>query len=171
MPAADPSFVIEPLGSHHERAAFSCGIEALDRYIQIQAGQDARKHVAATFVLSERGSPAALGFYTLSATSIHLSDLPEATIKKLPKYPLVPAILLGRLAVDQRQRGKGFGELLLIDALKRTLNTRDIGWVAVVVDAKDEGAAAFYERYQFIRFSPGSMRLFLPRGTIARLWP
>jgi len=91
--------------------------------------------------------------------------------KKLPKYPLVPAILLDRLAVDQSRRGKGYGELLLMDALKRCLGAKDIGWMALIVDAKDEEAVAFYERYHFIRFSPTSNRLFLPRVTIASLAP
>jgi GNAT superfamily N-acetyltransferase len=91
--------------------------------------------------------------------------------KKLPKYPLVPAILLGRLAVDRSRRGKGYGELLLMDALKRCLGAKDIGWMALIVDAKDEEAVAFYERYHFIRFSPTSNRLFLPRATIASLAP
>jgi GNAT superfamily N-acetyltransferase len=167
--ANHPNIRIEPLASHHDRAAFSCGVEALDRYLCRRASQDARKHVAATFVMVEQDSSAVLGFYTLSATSISLSELPEGIAKKLPKYRLVPAILLGRLAVDQAQRGQGFGELLLIDALRRCLRTKDIGWMAIVVDAKDEQGMAFYERYHFIRFSPNSNRLFLPRTTIVTL--
>lgn len=168
-PPDESGVSIEPLASNHDRAAFSCGAEALDRYLRQQAGQDARKNVAASFVLVERGSPKVLGFYTLSATSIHLTDLPEASAKKLPKYPLVPAILLGRLAVDQTQRGKRYGELLLLDAMKRCLRTQEIGWTAIVVDAKDEAALTFYQRYDFIRFSPTSDRLFLPRATISAL--
>ena len=166
MADESPSFLIESLASHHDRSAFSCGVEALDRYLRQQASQDARKHVAATFVLAEKDKPAILGFYTLAATSVRLVDLPEPTAKKLPRYPLVPAILLGRLAVEQSQRGKVYGELLLIDALRRCLDTKDIGWTAVVVDAKDEKAVAFYERYHFIRFAPTTMQLFLPRATI-----
>jgi GNAT superfamily N-acetyltransferase len=160
---------IEPLKSYHNRAAFSCGIEALDRYLQRQAGQDLRKHVAAAFVLVETDSPTILGFYTLSATSIRLGDLPESTAKKLPRYPLIPAILLGRLAVDRKQRGKGYGELLLVDALERCIETKKIGWAAMVVDAKDENARKFYERYHFTRFSPTSGRMFLFRKTIETL--
>lgn len=160
---------IEPLEPHHDRAAFSCGIEDLDRYLQRQAGQDLRKQVAAVFVLVENASPEILGFYTLSATSIRLSDIPESTVKKLPRYPLVPAILLGRLAVDRKHRGKGYGELLLVDALRRCSTTKDIGWAAMVVDAKDESAMKFYERYQFTRFSPTSGRMFLFRKTIETL--
>jgi len=160
---------IEVLSSHHDRQAFSCGIEALDHYLKRQASQDLRKHVAVTFVLVEAGRPAVIGFYTLSATNLRLNDLPESTVKKLPRYPLVPAILLGRLAVGQTHRAKGYGELLLIDALKRCLDIQDIGWAVVLVDAKNEEAAAFYEHYDFIRLAPGSPRLFLPRPTIASL--
>jgi GNAT superfamily N-acetyltransferase len=98
-----------------------------------------------------------------------LNDLPESTAKKLPRYPLVPAILLGRLAVGQTHRGKGYGELLLIDALKRCLDIEDIGWAVILVNAKDEVAAAFYEHYDFIRLTQGSSRLFLPRSTIVSL--
>jgi GNAT superfamily N-acetyltransferase len=164
-----PRILIEALAAHHDRSPFSCGIEALDQYLRRQAAQDARRHVAATFVLLERDSSTVLGFYTLSATSVQLNDLPEAIAKKLPRYPLVPAILLGRLAVDQNQRKKGYGEFLLMDALNRCQSTRDIGWVAVIVDAKDEGAIAFYEHFHFIRFEKRSNRLFLPRSTIASL--
>jgi GNAT superfamily N-acetyltransferase len=157
---------LEPLGPRHDRTKFDCGIDALNGYLRQQAGQDARKHVAATFVLVEKDGGTVLGFYTLAATSVGLGDLPQATAKRLPRYPLVPAILLGRLAVDRNQRGKGYGEVLLMDALKRCLDAKDIGWAVVVVDAKVASAIAFYERYQFIRFSPDSRRLFLPRTTI-----
>lgn len=160
---------IEALSSRHDRQVFSCGVDELDSYLWRQASQDLRKHVAATFVLVEAGKPAVLGFYTLSATNVRLSDLPESTERKLPRYPLVPAILIGRLAVSQDERGKRCGELLLIDALKRCLNIQEIGWAVVLVDAKDELAAAFYEHYDFIRLGSGSNRFFLPRPTIASL--
>lgn len=161
-----PLLSIEPLARHHDRTVFSCGIEALDRYLRRQASQDARKFAAATFVLVEKGRSVVLGFYTLSATSLRLIDLPSTIVKKLPRYPLVPSILLGRLAVDMEQHGKRYGELLLVDALQRCVRMDQIGWTAVVVDAKDETAVAFYERYHFIRFSETSFRLFLPRETI-----
>lgn len=168
--AQRPKLLIETLASRHNRKAFFCGIDTLDRYLIRQAGQDARKHVAATFVLVETNNPIVLGFYTLSATSVQLDDLPEKTIKKLPKYPFVPAILLGRLAVDQKCHGMGYGQVLLIDALKRCMNTKDIGWAAVIVDAKNEQAVTFYEHHHFIRFSPDASRLFLARSTISSLF-
>ncbi len=169
MVAQRSKFLIEALASHHDRKAFSCGNDTLDRYLIRQAGQDTRKHVAATFVLVETNSPAVLGFYTLSATNIQLNDLPKNIIKRLPKYPLLPAILLGRLAVDSNCSGRGYGQILLIDALKRCINTKDIGWVAVIVEAKKENAAKFYEHHHFIRFSPNALRLFLTRATITDL--
>ena len=161
--------LVQPLSKDHDRATFSCGVASLDRYLRQQAGQDMRKHVAVTFVLVEHGSAKIIGFYTLSATTISLRALPETFAGKLPRYPLVPAILLARLAVDRTRQGQGYGEFLLIDALGRCLNTQDIGWTAVVVDAKDESAALFYQRFHFIRFAPDSPRLFLPQATIAAL--
>jgi len=83
---------------------------------------------------------------------------------------LLPAILLGRLAVNQTRHGRGYGQILLIDALKRCQSTKDIGWVAVVVDAKDDDAVAFYEHHHFMLFSPNTFRLFLPRSTITSLF-
>ncbi|HXW25251.1 MAG TPA: GNAT family N-acetyltransferase [Xanthobacteraceae bacterium] len=157
---------IEPLGDQHDRAAFSCGIDALDRYFRVQAGQDSRKRIASCFVLVAADGSAA-GYYTLSATGIALVDLPPDLARKLPRYPLVPATLMGRLAVDHRQRGRGFGELLLFDAFSRTLRS-EIASYAFVVDAKDDAARAFYEKYGFKRLPSADRRLFLPLAEIAR---
>jgi GNAT superfamily N-acetyltransferase len=162
-------YLIEPLGSHHDRAAFACGIEPLDVYFKRQAGQDARKRMAAPFVLLDRSSGAVAGYYTLSAIAINLVELPQPLAKKLPKYPVAPATLLGRLAVDKNYQGKGLGELLLMDALYRSLNN-EIASMAVVVDAKDDNARNFYEYYNFIRFPSYSHRLFLPMETIANMF-
>lgn len=139
------------------------------RYLKQQVSQDLRKNVATVFVLVEKGNLAVRGFYTLSAISTRLSDFPEKTIKKLPKYPFVLAILLGRLTVDQRTRGKGYGELLLMNAFKRCSGVSEIGWAALIVDAKDENAAKFHEHYEFVRISPTSTRLFLPGAIITLL--
>ncbi len=155
--------LIEPLGKHHDRAAFDCGIAALNRYIREQAGQDSKKKIAATFILTGDAPPVIAGYYTLSSTSINIGELPETVAKKLPRYPLMPATLIGRLAVDRRNQGKGGGELLLMDALKRSLiSTKQIGSVAVVVDAKDDSAKEFYTHFQFIQLVNYSHRLFLP---------
>jgi predicted GNAT family N-acyltransferase len=166
----EPPYRIEPLGEEHDRAAFSCGVESLDRYLQKQAGQDSSKHVAAVFVITPNGRTIA-GFYTLSAHVIGLGELPANIAKKLPRYPNVPATLLGRLAVSQEFRGQGMGELLLLDALKRVLlNSREIASAVVAVDAKDENARNFYLRYGFIPLPSQANRLFYPVKTIEKLF-
>lgn len=162
-------YLIEPLGSHHNRTAFESGVESLDRYFYTSVGQDAKKRVAAPFVLLDRTNGNVAGYYTLSATSINLGDLPTAISLKLPKYPVVPAILLGRLAVDKNYRGKRLGEMLLMDALNRCLKS-EIAAMAVVVDALDDSARSFYEHYQFIQFPDYPNRLFLPMTTIAKVF-
>ena len=163
---------IEALDRRHDRKEFSCGVEPLDRYLKEQAGQDAKKRVAAPFVLCEGKGNAVLGYYTLSSQSIDVGDWPEDVARKLPRYPVVPATLLGRLAIDRRMHGKGMGEHLLMNALHRALVTsREVASFAVVVDAKDDGAVAFYEKYEFIRFADKPRKLFLSMGTIARLFP
>lgn len=162
------NYLIEPLGKKHNRAAFCCGVNQLDDYFQKQAGQDARKRIAAPFVLVEKISGFIAGYYTLSSTSIQIGELPIEITKKLPKYPQLPATLLGRLAVDENHRQKGLGEMLLMDALYRSLQN-EIATIAVVVDAKDDKARSFYEHYQFICFPDYSHRLFLMMETIAKM--
>jgi predicted GNAT family N-acyltransferase len=164
-------FKIEPLNDHHDRAAFSCGDDDLDRYLQKQAGQDVKKRVAAVFVASVDGKTIA-GFYTLSAHMLHLNDVPMEAAKKLPKYPNVPATLLGRLARSKNLPKQGLGEFLLMDALRKALDgSRTIASAAVVVDAKSEAAREFYEDYDFIRLPQQPMRLYYPMHTIAKLFP
>lgn len=165
--------VIEPLARHHDRAAFACGKPQLDQYLKTQATQDARRYSAAPFVLvPDAGSSIILGYYTLSAHGVMLGELPEAIIKTLPRYPNVPAILLGRLAIDRRFTGQRLGEYLLMDALHRAYALSDeIAAAAIVVDAIDAEAVQFYEHFEFIRFPGSPNRLFLPMKTIARLFP
>jgi predicted GNAT family N-acyltransferase len=168
-PTAAFPYRIEVLGNQHDRAAFSCGVAALDQYFRTQAGQDARRRIATCFVLvtSDRGRVA--GYYTLAATSIALTDLPAQMAKRLPRYPVVPATLMGRLALDQAFRGQRLGGFLLVDAFHRCLRT-DIASFAFVVDAKDDNAQAFYERHGFRRLGGGVRRLFLPMSEIAALF-
>jgi len=109
------------------------------------------------------------GYYTLSQTGINMVELPTEITKKLPKYPVAPATLLGRLAVDRNYQGKGLGEILLMDALHRS-SRNEIASIAMVVDAKDDNARSFYEHYQFIRFPDYPNRLFLPMTTIAKMF-
>jgi GNAT superfamily N-acetyltransferase len=164
--------IIEPLGSGHDRAAFSCGTEALDRYLKQQASQDARNRVAAPFVLRNADSQRIIGFYTLSSFAIDLSGVPPDVAKRLPRYPQMPVVLIGRLAVDRDFGGQGWGKALLIDALKRSLQySHQVAAMAVVVDAKDDSARAFYERFGFQHFTDQEYRLFLPMRTIEQLFP
>ncbi len=161
------AYRIEPLGNH-SRAAFSCGVEALDRYFKSQAGQDSRRHAANCFVAVHAGGEAA-GYYTLSALSVLLQDLEEGQRKKLPRYPEVPAALLGRLAVDLNHRGRRLGKLLLYDAMWRTIHS-DLAAALLIVDAKDDEAAGFYRSYDFVDLGKGGSRLYLPVSEIAKVF-
>jgi GNAT superfamily N-acetyltransferase len=165
---SDEKLRVEALTSDHDRSTFESGVDALDRYLRTQAGQDARKNMAAPFVLLLPDGTIA-GYYTLSSTGVHLGDLPTETVRKLPRYPLVPATLLGRLAVDRRQQGKGYGRFLLADALHRAARS-EVASFAVIVDAKDEGARRFYERESFLALPDQPMKLFRPMTDIRRLF-
>jgi ribosomal protein S18 acetylase RimI-like enzyme len=164
-----PCLAIEALNASHQRAGFFCGSLPLDRYLLQQASQDVRRHIAAVFVLV-REDQSIGGYYTLSSTSIPLVGFPEDFSRKLPKYKHMPATLLGRLAVSKECRGLGYGEFLLLDALRRCLRqSREIASLIVVVDAKDDAACSFYERYRFLRFPDSPHRFFLPMDTIKAL--
>ena len=168
--AREPKFIIELLGSKHDRAAFSCGVEFLDTYLRKQAGQDLKKHAAVSFVLTPNGSTIA-GYYTLSQYAVQLVNVPPEVEKKLPKYPLVPTTLIGRLAVSTAFRGQGHGETLLIDALHRILqHSREVASAGVIVDAMDATAATFYKKYGFLELPYVERRLFLPMRTVETLF-
>jgi GNAT superfamily N-acetyltransferase len=164
-----PSFAhqIIQLGAEHNRADFHSGSEPLDRYLRERANQDFKRYVATPFVLYDADAKRIAGYYTLAATGIQFDDLPAAMQKKLPRYPIVPAILLGRLAVDRRYQGQGLGAFLLVDALRRSL-MNEIVAAAVVVDAKDDAARSFYEYHNFVSLAEQPLRLFLPMTLIAR---
>ena len=165
-----PRFVIEPLGPKHDRAAFSCSVEALDAYLHKQAGQDFKKRAAVPFVITPDGKTIA-GYYTLSQYAVQLDAIPPEVAKKLPKYPHVPATLLGRLAVSSAFRGQGLGEMLLMDALHRALrHSQEMASAGIVVDAKDAAALAFYKKYGFLELPKVERRLFLPMGTVEELF-
>ena len=159
---------VEVLGPQHDRSTFDSGAEALDRYFRAQAGQDARKNMAAPFVLV-LPDDAIGGYYTLSATGVALADLPTQIVRKLPRYPLVPATLLGRLAVDRRHQGKGYGRYLLADALFRSIKS-EIASCAVIVDAQDDSARRFYERESFLPFPDQPMKLFRPMSDLVKMF-
>lgn len=166
------AFVIESFRkSRHDRATFSSGQPGLDAYLQRQVSQDQKRNVAAVFILRDEASSQVLGYYTLSAYSIELSQVEEALAKRLPRYPLLPATLLGRLAVDGAAQGQGLGALLLMDALRRSLQTTEqIASIAVVAEAIDEGAARFYGKYGFVPFGQEPLKLYLPMQTVAKLF-
>ena len=164
-----PERAIEPLDKRrHQREGFSCESEALERYLKTQASQDVQKKVAAVFVLAE--GRVVIGYYTLSSYTIDAGELTEEVAKRLPSYPKLPAILIGRLARDRNYARQGLGELLLIDALRRSFkNTSEVGAAAIVVEAENEKARAFYVSYGFIPFPEHPNKLFLPMATIKRL--
>lgn len=168
-PRSDPNFRIEPLIEQHDRGAFRCGVEALDRYVQRFAGQDSRKNVARVYIATTDGAKV-LGFYTLSAFWIELKDLPAAAVKLLPRYEEVPATLLGRLAVSEECAGQGMGRTLLVHALQTSYEaSKVIASAGVLVDAKDEVARRFYLHFDFLQLVGAPNSLFLPMNTMARL--
>ena len=163
------NYLTTPLDGTYEKATFTSGNEHLDNYIRKQASQDVKRKLASCFVLAD--GKRIQGFYTLSNAGIPKSDVPESIQKKIPRaYESLPVTLLGRLAVNEADKGKGFGAMLLIDALKRAFEaTKVIGSIAVVVDPIDENAVRFYEKYGFIQL-PDSGKMFFPMNTIKQLF-
>jgi predicted GNAT family N-acyltransferase len=149
----------------HDRTAFHCGVPALDDYLHKYAAQQNAKGISTVFVLIDDTEPSKiLGFYTLSAAQIAVQQISEAERKKLPRYP-VPCFRMGRLARAIQSRGAGFGEILIGCAVGRCLHARTlVGAYALLVDAKDENAKSFYERYGFNPCVDSSMTLYLPFG-------
>ena len=168
--AGEVLYRLEPLGKHHERAGFSCGVESLDVYLKTQASQDMRRKANAVFILVPEDSPGTIaGYFTLCAYRLSPGTVPEAAQKHLPRYPVVSATLMGRLAVGSTLQGRGLGSVLLAKALAKAYeNAGVVGSSMVVVDAIDERAARFYRAHGFIQL-PEAMRLVLPMRTIAGL--
>ena len=159
--------VIAPLNPTHDRTCFQCGVEALDRYLKMQAKQDIKRRISRVFGTTKPDNPkAVIGYYILSTLSIELNQLPEKLARKLPKHP-VPAALIGRLVVSNAAQGQGVGKMLLADAIKRTLAVSDqIAIYAMVVDAINDNVKGFYDQFGFTRIDDGSPRLFLPLKSI-----
>ncbi len=157
-------FQLLPLGGDHDRSVFNSDSEPLNRYLREQVTQDIRRRVASCFVaLSDEKRIA--GYYTLASASLLLADLPADTGKKLPRYPTVPAVRMGRLAVDREFQGQGLGGALLADALDRAARS-EIAAFALVLDAKNEPAAAFYRHHGFIALPDSPFTLFLPLASV-----
>lgn len=157
------NLAIEPLNNTHNRPAFACGIEALDNYLKKQAKQDIKRRISRVFIVCTPESPSTIiGYYTLSTLSISPGQLPDNLPRKLPEHP-APAALIGRLTVSQQAQGQGVGKMLLMDAIKRTIEvSKEITLYAMVVDAIDDQAERFYQQYGFSSLSADSRRVFLP---------
>lgn len=157
--------------SRHDRAGFDCGIHELNDYLARRAAQHYRRGIATTHVLVNDEQPAGtpglqpiLGFYSLSAAQLALVELSEAERARLPRWP-VPAVRMGQMAVDKSMQRCGIGELLVADAVKRSLRAREtMGAVALIVDALNDQAAAFYQRYGFMACSRAPMSYYLFLG-------
>ncbi|CAM5779169.1 GNAT family N-acetyltransferase [Ottowia pentelensis] len=160
-----PPFRVAPLdAARHDRSAFDCESEPLNRYLQQQATQDVRRRFASCFVALTDDERIA-GYYTLASSSVSLIDLPVDTRKRLPRYPTVPTVRMGRLAIDRRFKGMGLGGGLLADALMRAARS-EIAAHALIVDAKDKAALAFYRHHGFIALPDAPLTVFLPLETV-----
>lgn len=161
-------FVIEPLGKAHKRSDFTCADERIDAYFRETVSQDVKRNYATCFVAREIATDRVAGFYTLSSSNVPLTDVPEAMARKLPRYPTVPAVLIGWLGRHEDYAGIGLGEALLFDAI-RTVATAPIGAHAVFADAIDEKAAAFYATFGFLPLASRPRTLYLPVATAMSL--
>jgi ribosomal protein S18 acetylase RimI-like enzyme len=161
-------FRLEPPGGKHDRSSFRCGEDPLDRYLQTQVTQDIRRRIANCFLALETVTSNIAAYYTISAASIPLVDLPPDETRRLPRYPTVPAVRIGRLAVDQRFHGRGLGAALLADAATRALKA-DAAAFTLLVDAKNEAGVAFYRRFGFRTLASQPRTLFLPLATAQKI--
>lgn len=165
------TYLTKPLDSSFLKKNFSCGIGLLDDYLHKQAKQDMKRKLTVCFVLADENHEIK-GYYTLSNNNIPLDEIPEDLKRKMPKsYIHLPVTLLGRLAVDRNFKGLGYGELLLLDALKRSydVSCKSIGSMAIVADPIDASAINFYTRYGFIQL-PESGKMFIAMKTIEPLF-
>jgi ribosomal protein S18 acetylase RimI-like enzyme len=164
------TFTIEPLADRHDRTSFARGSAALDRYVRSQATKDMRRRVSACYAAVPVASAVVAGYYTISAAAVALDDLPEDWAKRLPRYPTIPAVRIGRLAVDRRFQRQGLGGILLADALGRALRS-EIACHAAIVEAKDDAAVAFYRHHGFLASAGDRRTLFLPLARVRGLMP
>ena len=160
------SFHIEALNATHDRKSFSSGVSSLDRYFHDLATQDIKRRVSNCFVVRDDEGVVA-GYYTFAAASLPLSELSADITKRLPHYALLPAGLIGRLTVDRKFRGQRLGSALIMDAAARAA-LAEPAIFALIVDAKDEAAIAFYQHHEFRRFASKPASLFLPIATALR---
>ena len=161
-------FVIESLTKAHKRGDFTSGDDRIDRYFRETVSQDIKRNYATCFVVRDIATNRIAGFYTLSSSNVPLTEIPELLAKKLPRYPTVPAVLIGWLGRHSDFAGQGLGEVLLFDAI-RTVATAPIGAHAIFADAIDDKAAAFYAAFGFISLIRKPHTLYLPVATASRL--
>ena len=157
-------FTIEPLSKAHDRSGFACGNDRLDAYFRMTVSQDVKRSYATCFVARELATERVAGFYTLSSSNVPLAEVPPDLARKLPRYPTVPAVLIGWLGRHRELAGMGLGEALLFDAI-RTVATAPIGAHAVFADAIDDAAAAFYGAFGFVPLVDQPRTLYLPIAT------
>jgi predicted GNAT family N-acyltransferase len=154
----------------HRRDDFNCEVENLDNYIKKIASQDLKRKAATVFVSIDSSTLNVTAYYTLSSFSLELTEIEPILAKKLPRYPLLPATMLGRLAVDRRYKGKGLGQLMLFDAMKKSYQaSQQIASLALLVEAINEQAVSFYQKFGFISFQSSRDRLYLPMKTIEKI--
>lgn len=169
MAVQQSEFLIEPFSaSRHRRDLFHCESPELPEFLRTRARKEMKVRASACFVLVPLADRERIaGYYTLSAATVVLERLPKEIAKKLPRYPELPATLLGRLARDSSFKGQGIGNLLMVDALKRAYdNSSVIGSVAVLTDPKDERAETFYSEFGFKPLD--GQRMFLPMKVIPK---
>jgi ribosomal protein S18 acetylase RimI-like enzyme len=159
-----PRFTIEPLSTAHDRSTFECGNDRIDTYFRTTVSQDVKRRYATCFVALDSATRRVAGFYTLSSSNVALNEVPSEMAKKLPRYPTIPAVLIGWLARSRDFGGLRLGEALLIDAI-RTVLTAPIGAHAVFADAIDDRAVSFYETFGFIGLTTRPRTLYLPLAT------
>jgi GNAT superfamily N-acetyltransferase len=163
---------IEPIAAHHRRESFTCGEADLDEFLRTRARKHREQNISSTFVAVPIDGPVVGGYYTLAERMLEFDDMPPALVRRLPRHPL-PAILLGRLAVDLAHQGKGLGRLLLVDALRTCVKAADLlGVFAVILDAKNERVKGWYERHGFSALPSKPLQLFIPISAVrARIDP
>jgi predicted GNAT family N-acyltransferase len=162
------SLDIKLLDKTHDRSAFDCGDETLNDYLLKRAGQELRRNIAFPYAMTLKGQNEVCGYYTLSASSVQANQLP-AEIAKVTRYDYLPAVLIGRLALDKALQGKGVGQLLLVDALRRVSRSKDFAVMLVIVDAKDQKSEDFYKHFGFTKLDNKHRKLFIPFKSIKDL--
>ena len=160
-------FRIEPLAEAHDRRSFDSGSAALNTYLGERATQDVKRLIASCFVAIDEADARIAGFFTLSATSVRADEQRSESLRRLPRYPILPAALIGRLAVDKAYQGRGLGGAMIADAALRVIRG-DVKAFAMLVDAKDENAAKFYERHGFHTIHGRPLSLFIPLESFRR---